>query len=127
MPGTAGACRGLRLGGIGERMVPPPGSLTEVPIVIAAVNEIKSVLGDTLGATLVESTDPDWKGDPDLEVMKTYFRRALARLVPVFMPDLLFRLGPDGQPVFKALAAAIEPTDFLRGQGIGTGRIKPMH
>ena len=26
--------------------------------------------------------------------MKTDFRRALARLVPVFMPDLLFRLGP---------------------------------
>ena len=30
--------------------------------------------------------------DPDVEPMKTDFRRALARLVPVFMPDLLFRL-----------------------------------
>ena len=43
--------------------------------------------------------------------MKTDFRQALARLVPVFMPDLLFRLGPDGRPVFTEFAAAIEPTD----------------
>jgi hypothetical protein len=33
--------------------------------------------------------------------MQTDFRRALARLVPVFMPELLFRLGPEGQPLFK--------------------------
>ena len=31
--------------------------------------------------------------------MKTDFRLALAKLVPVFMPDLLFRLGRDGQPL----------------------------
>ena len=41
-----------------------------------------------------------------VEPMKTDFRRALARLVPVFMPELLFRLGQDGQPVFKDFAAA---------------------
>jgi hypothetical protein len=35
--------------------------------------------------------------------MQTDFRRALASLVPVFMPELLFRLGPDGQPLFKCI------------------------
>ena len=45
--------------------------------------------------------------------MQTDFRRALARLVPVFMPELLFRLGPDGQPLFKEFAAAIVPTEFM--------------
>lgn len=126
MPGTPGALEGMRLGVIRESMVYPPGSLTEVPIVTAAAKEIKTVLGGTLGATLVESTDRDWVRDGDLEVMKTDFRRALARLVPVFMPDLLFRLGPDGQPVFKEFAAAIERTEFLPGKIFGSGTMKPI-
>jgi Asp-tRNA(Asn)/Glu-tRNA(Gln) amidotransferase A subunit family amidase len=125
-PRTPDALRGMRIGVIRESMVFPPGSLTEVPIVAAAANEIKSVLGALLGATLVESTDPHWVPDPELEVMKTDFRRALARLVPVFMPDLLFRLGPDGQPVFKEFAAAIEPTEFRPGKVFGRGRMKPI-
>src|SRR4029453_4418121 len=98
MPGTPGALKGVRIGVIRESMVYPPGSLMEVPIVTAAAGEIKSVLGGTLGATLVESADPRWTRDPDLEVMTTDFRRALARLIPLLMPDLLFRLGLDGQP-----------------------------
>jgi len=126
MPGTPGALRGVRIGVIRESMVVPRGSMTEVPIVTAAAKEIKTVLGGTLGATLVESTDPLWSRDPDLEVMKVDFRRALARLVPLFMPDLLFRLGPDGQPVFKEFAAAIEPTEFLPGKRFGSGTMKPI-
>jgi amidase len=125
-PGAPGALAGMRIGVIRESMVHPPGSLTEVPIVTAAAKEIKAVLGAMLGATLVESTDPRWTPDPELEVMKTDFRRALARLVPVFMPDLLFRLGPDGQPVFKEFAAAIEPTAFLPGKVFGGGTMKPI-
>ena len=50
--------------------------------------------------------------------MNPDFRHALARLVPVFMPDLLFRLGPDGLPLFKEFAAAIRPTEFAPGQGL---------
>ena len=58
--------------------------------------------------------------------MKTDFRRALARLVPVFMPDLLFRLGRDGQPVFPDFAAAIVPTEFMPGKIFGTGTMQPI-
>src|SRR5215470_7575179 len=126
MPGLPGALAGMRLGVVRESMVHPPGSLTELPIVTAAAREIKTILGEKLDATLVESTDPLWTRDPDLEVMKTDFRRALARLVPLFMPDLLFRLGPDGQPLFKGFAAAIEPTEFLPGQRFGGGAMKPI-
>jgi hypothetical protein len=107
-------------------MVHPKGSRTEEPIVTAAAKEIKSVLGGTLGATLVESRDPLWRRDPDLEQMKTDFRIALAKLVPVFMPDLLFRLGRDGQPVFKEFAAAIVPTEFLPGKVFGAGAMQPI-
>jgi amidase len=58
--------------------------------------------------------------------MTTDFRRALARLVPVFMPDLLFRLGHDGRPVFKEFAAAIVPTEFMPGTVFGSGTMKPI-
>ena len=95
-PGTPRRARGHAARHHPRVDVYPPGSKTEEPIVTAAAKEIKTVLGDRLGATLVESSDPLWKRDPDLEQMKTDFRAALARLVPVFMPDLLFRLGRDG-------------------------------
>ncbi len=124
--GLAGELRGMRLGVIRESMIVPPGSMTEVPIITAAGREIKSVLGDHLGATLVESTDPSWTPDPDLESMRTDFRRALARLVPVFMPDLLFRLDRDGKPLFEEFAAAILPTEFAPGVVFGSGNMKPI-
>jgi Asp-tRNA(Asn)/Glu-tRNA(Gln) amidotransferase A subunit family amidase len=124
--GLAGELRGMRLGVIRESMIVPPGSMTEVPITTAAATEIKSVLGDRLGATLVESTDPLWTPDPDLETMKTDFRRALARLVPVFMPELLFRLDRDGKPLFEEFAAAIASTEFAPGVVFGSGNMKPI-
>jgi Asp-tRNA(Asn)/Glu-tRNA(Gln) amidotransferase A subunit family amidase len=117
---------GIRIGVIRESMAIPPGSLAEVPIVTAAAREIKVVLGGALGATLVESSHPHWTPDPDLELMKTDFRRALARLVPLFMPDLLFRLGPDGRPVFEEVVAAIRPTEFRRGVVFGSGTMAPI-
>src|SRR5499427_786440 len=61
MSGIPGALAGVRLGIIRESMVFPPGSKTELPIVMAAAKEIKTILGDRLGATLVESSDPLWK------------------------------------------------------------------
>jgi amidase len=125
-PGTPGALKDMRIGVIRESMVYPKGSKTEEPIVTAAAKEIKIVLGGTLGATLVESSDPLWQRDGDLEQMTTDFRRALAKLVPVFMPDLLFRLGRDGQPLFKEFAAAIVPTEFLPGKVFGTGTMQPI-
>jgi amidase len=125
-PGTPGALKGMRIGVIRESMVYPEGSKTEEPIVTASAKEIKTVLGGTLGATLVESSDPLWQRDPELEQMAIDFRCALAKLVPVFMPDLLFRLGRDGQPVFKEFAAAIVPTEFLPGRVFGTGTMQPI-
>jgi len=126
MPGTLGGLVGMRIGIIRESMVCAPGSQAELPIVTAAAQEIKTILGDRLGATLVESSHPLWRQDPEIETMQTDFRRALARLVPIFMPELLFRLGPDGQPLFKEFAAAIVPTAFMPGKIFGTGTMQPI-
>jgi hypothetical protein len=107
-------------------MIYPPGSKTEQPIVSAAAKEIKTVLGEQLGATLVESSHPRWQRDTDVEQMTVDFGKALARLVPVFMPDLLFRLGRDGTPVFKDFAATIVPTEFMPGKVFGSGTMQPI-
>jgi len=126
MSGAPGALKGVRIGIVRESMGYAAGSKAEEPIVTAAAREIKSVLGGRLGATLVESSDPLWKRDPDVEAMTTDFRRALTRLVPIVMPDLLFRLGRDGRPLFKELAAAIVPTEFAPGKIFGTGPMPPI-
>ncbi len=124
--GAEGALEGLRIGVIRESMLLRPGAHASSVIPRAAAAEITTVLRGRLGATLVESCDPLWTQDPELEVMRTDFRKALARLVPVFMPELLFRLGSDGQPVFPDVAAAVVPTEFMRGQVFGAGRMQPI-
>ena len=123
--GAPGSLKGMRIGIVRESML-NPGTKAVEPITTAAAREIKTVLGDKLGATLVESSDPLWTPDRDIEPMKVDFRRALARLVPVFMPDLLFRLTPDGEPVFPDFAAAIVRTEFAPGKFFGSGKLQPI-
>src|SRR5215831_12571341 len=123
--GAPGALQGVRIGIVRESML-NPGTKTAEPITTAVAREIKTILGAKLGATLVESSDPLWRADPEIEQMKTDFRRALARLVPVFMPDILFRLTPSGEPVFPDFAAAIVPTAFAPGKVFGTGKLLPI-
>jgi Asp-tRNA(Asn)/Glu-tRNA(Gln) amidotransferase A subunit family amidase len=124
MPGEAGALSGIRIGVIRESMLPSARHVE--PITTAAAKEIKAVLARKLGATLVESSDPSWTPDAEIEQMRTSFRTALARLVPVFMPELLFRLGADGNPVFKDFAAAIQPAEFMPGKTFGNGTMAPI-
>jgi Asp-tRNA(Asn)/Glu-tRNA(Gln) amidotransferase A subunit family amidase len=126
MSGAPGSLKGMRIGVIRESMLIRPGDKAAEPITAAAAAEIKAILGEKLGATLVESFDPLWERDRDIEPMNPDFRQALARLVPVFMPDLLFRLGPDGQPLFKEVAAAIRPTEFIPGKIFGSGAMSPI-
>jgi amidase len=118
--------RGRRIGIIRESMLTCAGGKAAEPICTAAAVEIKAILGGKLGATLVESSDPLWERDRDLEQMNPDFRQALARLVPVFMPDLFFRLGPDGRPLFKEFGAAIRPTEFAPGKIFGSGAMTPI-
>jgi hypothetical protein len=50
----------------------------------------------------------------------------LAQLVPVFFPDILYRLTRDGQPQFPEFAAKIKPTEFAPGKTFGSGTMKPI-
>ena len=124
-PGSPGSLTGVRVGVIRESMVTFPGIKADEPIAAAAAREIKEVLGGRLGATLVESVDPLWPDDPQIENMRTSYTRALAELVPVFFPRILFRLNNQGQPVFPDFAAAIKPTEFAPGRMFGSGTMAP--
>jgi Asp-tRNA(Asn)/Glu-tRNA(Gln) amidotransferase A subunit family amidase len=123
--GTPGALKGMRIGVIRESMASSGAKATE-PIISAASKEIKAVLGQHLGAALVESVDPQFADDPQIPNMTTTYTMALARLVPVFMPDLLFRVTDDGAPVYPDVAAAVRPTEFAPGKTFGTGTMAPV-
>jgi hypothetical protein len=58
--------------------------------------------------------------------MRSDFTRALARLVPLLMPDLMFRMTADGLPLYPDFAAAITRTEFAPGKFFGTGSMQPM-
>ena len=120
-----GSLQGKRIGVIRESML-NPGIKAVEPIIAAASAEIKQVLSQELGATLVESSDPLWIPDADCEQMTIDFKKALARLVPVFMPDILFRLNKAGQPVFPEFAAMVKPTEFAPGKIFGSGSMDPI-
>jgi Asp-tRNA(Asn)/Glu-tRNA(Gln) amidotransferase A subunit family amidase len=123
--GAPGSLKGMRIGIIRESMLMYPGDKAGEPIVSAAVKEIKSILGDKLGATLVESVDPLFPDDPDIPNMNPSYPRAFAELVPVFLPEMLFRLDAQGQPFFPEVAAAVKPTEFDRGKVFGSGTMAP--
>src|ERR1700688_268322 len=125
-PGTRGSLRGMRIGIVRESMLTFPGVMAHPTISQAVTKKIKAVLGDYLGATLVESVDPLWPDDSTIENMSPSYTQALAQLVPIFFPDILYRLRPDGQPQFPEFAAKIKPTEFAPGKTFGSGTMKPI-
>ena len=124
--GARGSLRGMRIGVIRESMLTFPGVKADEPIIDAAAKEIKTVLGDYLGATLVESVDPLWRDDPDIENMKPSYPRALAEMVGVFFPEILYQLNRAGQPEFPEFVARIKPTQFAPGKTFGSGTMAPI-
>ena len=125
-PGTRGSLRGMRIGIVRESMLTFPGIKADEPISEAAAKEIKAILGDYLGATLVESVDPLWPEDSSIKKLNPSYTQALAQLVPVFFPDIFYRLTRDGQPQFPEFAAKIKPTEFAPGKTLGSGTMKPI-
>ena len=133
-----GSLKGMRIGIIRESMLTFPGIKADEPIVQAANAGDQAVLGDYLGATLVESSDPKLArrpGDREHDARPT--PRRVAELIPVFFPDILYRVtraavdaapsgrgGREFKPVFPDFAAAIKPTAFAPGETFGSGTMR---
>ena len=116
----------MRIGIIRESMLTFPGVKADEPIVDGRREEIKDVLGEKLGATLVESVDPRWPDDPDdREHDRPTYTQALAELMPVFFPDILYRLDDrTAQPRVPGLRREIKPTEFAPGMIIRHGTMR---
>src|SRR5205085_9210700 len=62
--------------------------------------EIKAVLRDKLGATLVESVDPMYPDDPTVPNLTYTFRDAMAEILPHAVPEYFFRKDAKGELEF---------------------------
>ncbi len=86
-PGDGGGrpLAGMRIGIVREYMVKH--TLNDAAISDRIDAEIKRVLRDRLGASLVESVDPLYPDDPAVPDMAYTFQDALAEILPLHMPE----------------------------------------
>lgn len=80
---------GMRVGVVREFMIKP--NLNNVAISDQVNAEIKNVLGETLGAELVESVDPLYPDDPSMPDMAYTFQDAFSEIMPVNAPEYFFQ------------------------------------
>ncbi len=74
--------------------------------------EIKSVLRDKLGATLVESVDPLYPDDPSIENMTYTFQDALAEIMPMYAPEFFFRKDAAGNLLYAVPGWDVRTVDY---------------
>ena len=89
---------GLRIGIVREFMVKH--TKNDVAISDQIDQEIKSVLRDKLGATLVESVDPMYPDDPTVTNLSYTFQDAMAEILPHVVPEYFYRKTSTGELEF---------------------------
>jgi Asp-tRNA(Asn)/Glu-tRNA(Gln) amidotransferase A subunit family amidase len=101
---------GVRIGVVREFMISP--NLNNEAINGAIDKEIKSVLRDELGAQIVESVDPLYPDDPDVDDMRFTFQDAFAQILPVSAPEYFF-LMLNGALEFAVPGYDVRTKDYL--------------
>ncbi len=117
---------GLRIGIVREFMVKHAANDAAVSDAVDA--EIKKVLRDQLGATIVESHDPLYPDDPNVPNMTYTFQDAMAEILPVHMPEYFTQhvgqIARGGGEGFGGDEGGGKPSDKLLfavpGQDIGS-------
>jgi len=89
---------GVRVGIVREFMVKH--TKNDVAISDQIDKEIKSVLRDKLGATLVESVDPMYPDDASVPNMVYTFQDAMAEILPHTMPEYFTKKSATGELMF---------------------------
>jgi Asp-tRNA(Asn)/Glu-tRNA(Gln) amidotransferase A subunit family amidase len=101
---------GTRVGVVREFMIKP--NPNDVAISDQIDGEIKSVLRDQLGATLVESVDPLYPDDPTIPNMAFTFQDALAEVMGVNAPEYFFQML-NGSLEFAVPGYDVTTKDYL--------------
>jgi amidase len=74
--------------------------------------EIKTVLRDKLGATLVQSPDPNYPDDPTIPNLKYTFRDAMAEILPRTVPEFFFQKDKDGKLIYAVPGWDVTSVDY---------------
>ena len=90
--------KGVRIGIAREFMVKH--TKNDVAISDEIDKEIKTVLRDKLGATLVESVDPLYGDDPSVANMTYTFQDAMAEILPHAVPEYFWKKNAKGELEF---------------------------
>jgi Asp-tRNA(Asn)/Glu-tRNA(Gln) amidotransferase A subunit family amidase len=114
---------GMRIGIVREYMVKH--TLNDAAISDRIDGEIKSVLRDRLGATLVETVDPLYPDDPDVADMEYTFRDALAEILPIHMPEYFSTTTAAGTLEFAVPGHDVTSTRYLVQLAEGAAPLSP--
>ena len=114
---------GMRVGIVREYMVEH--TLNDAPISDRIDDEIKTVLRDRLGASLVESVDPLYPDDPAVPNMEYTFQDALAEILPIHMPEYFSKTTADGALEFAVPGHDVTSKRYLVQLAEGNAPLSP--
>ena len=114
---------GMRIGIVREYMVKH--TLNDAAISDQIDNEIKTVLRDQLGATLVESLDPRYPDDPTVPNMEYTFQDALAEILPIHIPEYFSKTTDAGTLEFAVPGHDVTTRRYLVQIGEGKAPLSP--
>ena len=114
---------GMRIGIVREYMVEH--TRNDAAISDRIDGEIKTVLRDRLGATLVESVDPLHPDDPAVPDMEYTFQDALAEILPIHMPEYFSTTTADGALEFAVPGHDVTSTLYLVQLAEGDAPLSP--
>jgi len=114
---------GMRIGIVREYMVQH--TPNDAAISDRIDDEIKTVLRDRLGASLVESVDPLYPDDPAVENMAYTFQDALAEILPIHMPEYFATTTGDGSLEFAVVGHDVTSKGYLVRLAEGDAPLAP--
>ena len=114
---------GMRIGIVREYMVKH--TLNDAAISDRIDDEIKTVLRDRLGASLVESVDPLYPDDPGVPDMEYTFQDALAETLPIHMPEYFSTTTADGALEFAVPGHDVTSKRYLVQLAEGDAPLSP--
>ena len=87
--------------------------------------DIKAVLGDKLGADLVETVDPLYHDDPTVPNIKYTFQDAFAEILPHVIPEYFFQTLPSGELEFAVPGWDVRTLDYQLALALGKAPLSP--
>ncbi len=114
---------GMRIGVVREYMVEH--TQNDAAIGDRIDNEIKTVLRDRLGASLVESVDPLYPDDPAVPNMAYTFQDALAEILPIHMPEYFSKTTRAGALEFAVPGHDVTTKRYLVQVAEGAAPLAP--